>query len=67
MRIEGVNLVRILQAGIIRQYCDTASLKGVYSDEKLALALQFADWIDPTIDYTDEILPEKYKPEDFLQ
>ncbi len=27
---------------------------------------KFADWIDPTIDYTDEILSEKYKPEDFL-
>lgn len=55
------------KAGIIRQYCDTASRKGVCSDDKLALAMQFADWIDPTIDYTDEILSEKYKPEDFLQ
>ena len=57
------------KAEIIRKYCKFAEQKLVCSDaykEKMSVALQIADWIDPTIDYTDEILAERYKVEDFL-
>ena len=57
------------KAEVIRRYSRFAAQKMVCSDayqEKLAIAMAIADWIDPTIDYTDEILAEKYKVEDFL-
>ena len=57
------------KAEIIRKYCKFAEQKMVCSDaykEKMSVAMQIADWIDPTIDYTDEILAERYKVEDFL-
>ena len=57
------------RAGIIRRYCTFASQNMSFSDDykdKLAIAMQIADWIDPTIDYVDEILAEKYDVEDFI-
>ena len=57
------------KAGIIRRYCTFASQNMAFSDaykEKLSIAMQIADWIDPTIDYTDEILAEKYNVKDFI-
>ena len=57
------------KAEVIRRYSSFAAQKMVCSDDykaKLAIAMSIADWIDPTIDYTDKILAEKYKVEDFL-
>lgn len=57
------------RAEVIRKYCDIAEER-ISSDEykdKIAVARQIADWIDPSVDYEDEILSEKYSVNDFLR
>ena len=56
------------KAETIRRYCDTAEqLTNSEEDKKrMATARLIADWIDPTTDYVDDILSEKYRVEDFL-
>lgn len=56
------------RAETIRQYCNIVE-KGMYqkgSMERIAIARQIADWIDPTVDYVDKLLSERYDVEDFL-
>ena len=57
------------KAETIRHYCDIAanSVKSEAFKAKIEVARQIADWIDPTIDYVDEILAERYSIEDFLK
>lgn len=56
------------RAQIIRNYCDKVEPLVSSSDylEKIEIARRFADWIDVTVDYTDE-LSEKYHESDFLE
>ena len=56
------------KAETIRNYCNIAETHGSSDEDKarIATARQIADWIDPTTDYVDEILSEKYTAEDFL-
>ena len=56
------------KAETIRSFCNIAETHGPSDEDKarIATARQIADWIDPTIDYVDELLSEKYKAEDFL-
>lgn len=58
-----------VKAETIRKYCKFATQTMACTDEykeKMAIAMKIADWIDPTTDYTDEILAELYEVEDFL-
>ena len=55
------------RAETIRQYCDILEQRMCkYQEERITIARQIADWIDPTVDHVDEILSERYKVEDFL-
>lgn len=56
------------RAETIRQYCDIVERRMCMEvhNERTAIARQIADWIDPTVDYIDEILSERYVVEDFL-
>ena len=56
------------KAETIRRYCDTAEQLASSEEDKkrMATARLIADWIDPTTDYVDEILSERYSVEDFL-
>ncbi len=56
------------KAETIRRYCNIAEphLSSDGYREKIAIARQIADWIDPTTDYVDIILSERYNAEDFL-
>ena len=56
------------RAEVIRKYCDIVE-KRMQSDTykaRIAIARQIADWIDPSVDYEDEILSERYDVKDFL-
>ena len=56
------------KAKAIRRYCDIMEQQ-MGSDEyrdRVATARLIADWIDPTTDYEDEILSDRYDVEDFL-
>ena len=57
----------------IRQSCE--ALEGLAKEngrldsaleEKIDIARKVADWIDPFCDYEDELLAEKFNPEDFM-
>ena len=56
------------RAVAIRKYCDVFEQKAISASylKKIEAARQFADWIDPTIDYEDELLSERYDPKSFL-
>ena len=57
------------RAETIRQYCNIVEQRMCKEDneERITTARQIADWIDPTVDYIDELLSERYKVEDFLK
>ena len=59
---------RYERAEYMRRYCDLAEQRPISDEYKkvLAVARSVADWIDPTIDYKDAILSEKYEIADFL-
>ena len=56
------------RAEVIRRYCYMIEKKTLTEDylKKLEVARAFADWLDPTVDYVDELLSEKFKASDFL-
>lgn len=56
------------RAETIRRYCDMAEQRNISDDylKKIEVARQIADWLDPTVDYEDELLSERYKPTSFL-
>ncbi len=56
------------RAQIIRNYCDQVEPSVSSTDylKKIEIARRFADWIDVTVDYTDE-LTEKYCESDLLE
>lgn len=56
------------RAQVIRRYCDYAEqvVDSEEYKEELVIARRAADWIDPTMDYEDELLSEMFSPEDFL-
>ena len=56
------------RAELMRKYCDIAMARASSEEykETLTIARSVADWIDPTLDYEDEILAEKYDAEDFI-
>ena len=56
------------QSKIIRDYCDKVEplTKSENYLKKIQIARSFADWINPTTDYEDELLSELYDAEDFL-
>ena len=65
---------KIDRAQSIRQFCtrlekEEISKKGrvsEYTQMRIEVAHSVADWLDPFVDYVDELLAKKYKPEDFL-
>lgn len=52
----------------MRKFCDNAEQRSPSEEYKkvIAIARSVADWIDPTTDYTDTILAEKYRATDFI-
>lgn len=56
------------RAEMMRKYCDIAEQRTNSEDYKqtLDIARSVADWIDPTTDYTDPILAEKYDVSYFM-
>ncbi len=56
------------KAMVIRDYCDKIepSVKSEDYLEKIKVARSFADWINPTTNYKDELLSEFYGVKDFL-
>ena len=65
-----INEVMLFErAETIRQYCDIVEQRMCKEDheDRITIARQIADWIDPTVDYVDELLSERYNAEDFLE
>lgn len=56
------------RAEVIRKYCYMVEKKTLTDEylKKLEVARAFADWLDPTVDYVDELLSERFKATDFL-
>ena len=56
------------QAKIIQDYCDMVEplTKSENYLKKIQIARSFADWVNPTTDYEDELLSELYDAKDFL-
>lgn len=56
------------RAEMMRKYCDIAEQRTNSEDYKqtLDIARRVADWIDPTTDYVDDILAERYDATDFV-
>ena len=56
------------RAEVMRKFCDIAEQRTTSETYKhtLTIARSVADWIDPTLDYVDEILAEKHDVEDFI-
>ena len=52
----------------MRKFCDIAAQRSQSEEYKQAIdvARSVANWIDPTTDYVDEILAERYKATDFM-
>lgn len=64
--IEDIRLFE--RAETMRKFCDIAAQRTQSEEYKQAIdvARSVADWIDPTTDYVDEILAERYKATDFM-
>lgn len=64
--VEDIRLFE--RAEIMRKFCDNAEQRSPSEEYKkvIAIARSVADWIDPTTDYTDTILAEKYRATDFI-
>lgn len=56
------------RAEVIRRYCNMVEKKTLTEEylKKVEVARAFADWLDPTVDYEDELLSERYNASDFL-
>ena len=56
------------RAETIRKYCRMAEQKHPSTSylKKIEIARQIADWLDPTTDYEDELLSERYDATSFL-
>jgi len=56
------------RAETLRKYCDIADQRSTSEEYKKAIAIarSVADWIDPTTDYTDPILSQRYSASDFI-
>lgn len=56
------------RAELIKRYCDIAEqlTKSEKYKAKIQIAREVADWINPTSDYEDELLSERYSVTDFL-
>lgn len=64
--VEDIRLFE--RAEIMRKFCDNAERRSPSEEYKkvIAIARSVADWIDPTTDYKDTILAEKYRATDFI-
>lgn len=64
--VEDIRLFE--RAEIMRKFCDNAEQRSPSEEYKkvIAIARSVAEWIDPTTDYTDTILAEKYRATDFI-
>lgn len=64
--IEDIRLFE--RAETMRKYCDIAEHRSSSEEYKKAIAVarSVADWIDPTTDYIDPILAQRYRASDFI-